>query len=284
MSIHSFVQDVRAGVFDRSFTERFRGRGFWAAMGYLACLAAIEALVLILALAAYAAPGLSALFASDPIGTYYPEGLIVTIEEGKVSTNVEEPFIVPTEGAAAESEESVPFSNMLVIDTNAEDPLAARAAYDAAILLTDDSIVVAKSEGETRVFSLAEIEHMEVSEEGVRALAKQAVLPAILVGIVVALIALFFGTLLLTATRAFLLVFFALVTWLLASVRGLKATYGESYVLSAYALTLAILAGIVSHLVLVTIPLGMTFVFFLAAILLNIRAQKGAEPEAVPVA
>lgn len=95
----------------------------------------------------------------------YPEELVLTIEGGVLTTNVEEPYFVPFPGELdarvdGESYDSSNYSSLVAIDT--EGSVGEYESYDSLILLTETSVVYPDDNtadvGGYRVLPLREIQ------------------------------------------------------------------------------------------------------------------------------
>ena len=224
-----FISDITQAIAGPSFIEGVRARTFGDGAWFVVKLAGIQTAVLMAVMAYHLAPMGAELSGRALVGEFYPEGLVVTVEDGIVSTNVEEPYLIST-GDAGEGEGS--FANAFVIDTAAANPLA---------LLTDDSILFQKDTGEIRAFSLSEIGDLTVSRESTAAFLQSAMPIIYIAGAVAAVFA--FGFILVFSVLYYLALslLLAAFVWVVSLIRGMKLSYGASYVVTLYALALPVL-------------------------------------------
>ena len=233
-----FISDITQAIAGPSFIEGVRARTFGDGAWFVVKLAGIQTAVLMAVMAYHLAPMVAEFSGRDLVGEFYPEGLVVTVEDGIVSTNVEEPYLIST-GDAGEGEGS--FANAFVIDTAAANPLDALVEYDTFALLTDDSILFQKDTGEIRAFSLSEIGDLTVSRESTAACLQSAMPIIYLAGAVAAVFA--FGFILVFSVLYYLALslLLAAFVWVVSLIRGMKLSYGASYVVTLYALALPVL-------------------------------------------
>lgn len=276
-----FFTTIQRSLTDVAFYhDLLKGRlrdGVWYLTKLLFVLGTME----ILFVAALATPYIPSAetFLRDNLATaeqVFPEGLEVTIDNGKLSTNSAEPVLLPIPDAWADvfasDDAAMTFSSLVVIDpaASAED----YSAKGAVVLFTETSAVFPDSDGGLRVFPLADLDlppafvidntMVDGLAESVRSMLSsvQPILWSVLAFCV------FILPFLLTAfsllSKMLWLLLPVLLLFAFAKARGLGRTYAEIYRLSLYGLTPVILVSTASSLV--NFPLGfwLSLVVFLA--------------------
>ncbi len=228
-----FLKTVRECTTPDGFVERFQHTSRKTAIGYFYKLHLLLSLVLYIPLLFLVGAGVVFIAKTDIIGTYYPHGLEVKIENGAVSTNVEEPYFVKNT-FSKNSSHSPAHANMLVIDTHATDTLSAFQTYDTMGLLTKEWLVTQDKNGKVSATSLKRITHTTISESSVRGFVK-TMMPYFILGLVVLLILTPFmiagGAMLMRLLWAFLA---ALCVRMIASSHTRPMSYRDAYVLSLF--------------------------------------------------
>jgi hypothetical protein len=248
-----FFQDVKTAVTGKNFTTNFIERPLRSAIWYHYRLALVVAALFTLAMGIYLLPGAFQFSLTNFVADYYPNNLVVTIDNGAVSTNVTEPYGLPQDGTAAGtlSVEDVSKNDMgtpthiLVIDTNAAEPLSAMERYDTAALLTKDQILI-RDDGEIRVFKLTDVT-LTISEEEVISWAEIVSPIAIVFVLVLAILFPFLMAAGLLIGTLFVALFYALIVLLIGRTHDLPLGYKKSYMLTLYLLTIPTMLTLVDN-------------------------------------
>lgn len=178
----------------------------------------------------------------------FPENLVVTIKAGQISTNTEEPAVIPL--ALGSSTPGLP-QNFLVIDS--KNPFDEARFREANTLLyaTKDTIYVANEKGGIEDSeSLKDMPDAVINRAQVVSWVGEATpflswVPFLIVG------GLFFVSLWVSAMLALGLVIGALFIMAIGRLRGRKFSYKQSYQIGLHAMTL----GILVNLVFVALPI-----------------------------
>ncbi len=229
-----------------------------AGLGYLywlfVCTSTITSIVLAI-LYASVRPQIQDFFdRSGPLlREMYPAELVLDIQSGALTTNVDEPYFLdpPFWGEDREDKEDMPL-HLLTIDTNAS--IDDFDAYDTVILATRTHIVAESDEG-IRAFSLSKIDEHVVVDKEIFDNTVDAAIPFLEAaplwidrGVMVGLLLLpFLGAGFAWAWYLFILLIWSLLAWLLSSMMGRKLTYGQIYRLGLYGVTLPILLGLIAQ-------------------------------------
>lgn len=104
----------------------------------------------------------------DQLPSFYPAELNITIINGQVQTNVQEPFFIPLDPGLFPDDlnqalRQQPIQNILVINTKAKPEDIYK--YQTFALLTSDALVIAETESDLRVQSLQEIKDLTVNRQ-----------------------------------------------------------------------------------------------------------------------
>lgn len=284
MCMKTFFRTLVRTMHDKSFYREIKGTSFSQALAYF-----LKYHLLITVVITVWAMGMVGWFlfggALDEIvgmtEELYPEDLAVTVEDGVVSTNVQEPYFVPIpqEWEADSKGQEVPFENILVIDTNTPVSLEAAETYSTAVLVGERSFGV---HNENRGFEIQRIpENVEVVIDRAWVEEKAAWISRMAKPIVFAVALLAIPTVVflsLSIVTLLYLLFAALLFWLVMKTKRLDYTYSQSYISSMYLVTLPQLV----MLLLGWIPFGRTIVFVVMAALLveeNKPQPEGASTE-----
>lgn len=191
------------------------------------------------------------------LNTFYPQDLIVTVENGTLSTNKQEPihFNIPE----LQDEE---IQHILTIDTSAQ--VENYPDYNSLILVTDEEYVYPENTPEG--YSVVQIdetgEHMTISRENYDQLLGEVVpllerlpsiAPYILIGIV--LLVPFFGAVFEFIRNIFSVGLFTLITWLISQVLKIKLNYTKLFQMGLHAATVPVLITAILFLFGVSLPL-----------------------------
>ncbi|HSW48424.1 MAG TPA: DUF1189 family protein, partial [Candidatus Saccharimonadales bacterium] len=178
----------------------------------------------------------------DKTITSYPSNLDLNIKNGKLSTNVKEPYFITFSGDKNQKDE---VQNFAVIDTKTPFSVTQFNKYSTLAWVTSDSILVKdKNQGELKAIDLTKVQDFTLNRNSVNTFASKAtpwlklLLPIVTVGIVVGLF----------IVNMFLMVyilFVAILIWVVLKLIKKPLSYGEAYKVGMYAITLELLVGVV---------------------------------------
>lgn len=274
------LRRVESSIYDLSFYRTVGQRKLSGALGYFALLVFVLSLLIsakpFIDIAGFAFQSSAEREAlKEEVASAYPDELIVTIENGRVSTNVPEPYPIPFPEAFKEAfvgDGRAP-QNLLVINTGKSISADDFEAFDTFVILGGDSIGVYQPDrqkaqiqglaglaGESLVIDKEEFISMTGTAE--KFIRWMAVALLFLVPLIV-----FFMT---AFAYLFYLLFGALLVMLVAKLRGVRLGYKEAYKAGLYLLTLPMLYEMISSPLLVPelhIPLVFTALLAVAAAL-----------------
>lgn len=177
----------------------------------------------------------------------YDDDLIITIEEGKLSINKEEPYVVsmPVNSTNA-------FENLLVYDSDGtlED---LENTYNTLILANDTNLLVQQGDS-VQVYPVGNFPDGEFTEEDLRVIAVTIRDLAKFIPYVV-------GTVLFLAVSFYYLVFrlaylfiIGVVLWTAGTVKGLSLKYLQYYGVAIHAMTLPLCIELLNNIFQVSLP------------------------------
>jgi hypothetical protein len=218
--------------------------------------------------------------AKSTIRVFYPSELIITVEDGKVKTNVKEPYFIefPEEFGATEA-------HFITIDTRARFEDIER--YDTTVLITDDTVFYADDPGYKTVpisKGMNIVFNKNVYDQFI-----ERVLPyldylsmAVYVLIITSLVIWpFLGAGLALAGRMIYLLFTSVVLWVVIKIMKKDLTYQKIYQLSIHALSLPIIFSTILGFFGVYIPLVYTGLLIIYMLIVVVKFEKTPPMEQV---
>lgn len=203
---------------------------------------------------------------ADRAASIYPSELEIMIEDGQVSTNVEEPYYITVPELAAES------ANLLVIDTKTPYSSAKFNEYKTAVWLSKDSIFY-KGNNKVEVMDLSKQQTNFVLNKSVYDGLVSTIRPylSLITPVVVvgSILVIFIGNIFLLV---YLLLLSALI-FLLVKLLKKSLTFGQSYKVGLHAITLPLIITTLMDLVGIA---GFSFMFTIIALvaaIINLAAE-----------
>lgn len=181
---------------------------------------------------------------------FYPSELTVSIQGGKLTTNVEEPYYVDFPDIDLGVKESS-LEHLIAIDTKAQATDIEK--YKSAVLLTSDAAVVRDDGGGYRLFPLSGMKQDLVLNKLIWGNIVDTLTPyfkyiptALYLSIVLSILLIpFVFTAFSLFGRLFYLLFASLLLLLVARVMKKKLSYPQVYRISMHAITLPVLLGFI---------------------------------------
>jgi hypothetical protein len=242
MKAMSLWRTIRASIYSPEFYRSLAERRLSFSFKYYYAFGVALAIVFSVTVSLQALPFIAQFIdkAGQELISHFPEELTVTLLDGEVSTNVEEPYILPLPSELRESAErdGTPTpTNLLVIDTAAQASAESWAAYDTFILLTKRNIVVGeRPEGRVQIQWLTDVPDVTIdrafverTSSDLRAFGKW-ISPLVVFGSWAIFMVLW------TFTLAYLLVG-GVLAWLVARVRKVPVSYRAAYQMAMHAWT-----------------------------------------------
>jgi hypothetical protein len=215
----------------------------------------------------------------DRVADLYPDDLVVTIEDGEASANVEQPYYIPMPPPLASS--STP-QYLAIIDTRPEVTIDELFDETSVIYLTKRTLVFINkyevSAGNTsrprvshQYVNVADIPNQTIDRSKAERIADMA--RPIVNGIAWAAPFVIFIALLAASVVGYLFiaVFGALIVWLLARMKGLRFSYRTSYVTALFALIPVAIWDLFTDIAGVGNYFLITLAIYILVILVNVR-------------
>ena len=207
--------------------------------------------------------------------SYYPDELSLTISNGKVSTNVAEPYLIKMpEELKGENN----FANLLVIDTKNGFTPERFNGYDTLALLNQNSIAYTTKNGEIRFEPLSNLPNIVIDKGLVRSLvtrlehmAKWAT-PLLVFAIILFM---FLAFVFLFSLKLVWLFLGALFVMLLAWLKKTRVNYSQAYRIGIHAMTISLFFTVLTFLGVPRVTFLFTLVF-LVFVWLNLSPKEEA--------
>lgn len=240
----NFLRDIKQSIYNRAYYKAIPNKSLGNAVSYFFLLIFVLTIIqtIFLAIPLYNGTNIFLDQGVKIVLTNYPKDLRVQIQNGKVTTNVTEPyFISMPEGF---EDKSTQYTHLLVIDTKTAFSQKQFTAYNAAVWLTGDSLFYKEKNGQLRGTDLSNIHDLTVDQSTLQQISKKIspwlhfVAPLL---VVVTLIGVFLGYLF----NFVYMLFLALVLLLVGKIISVKLTYGQAYKVCLHAITLGLLIAVV---------------------------------------
>lgn len=275
--------NLKNSFYNPSFYSSLSSQTIGKGMGFIAFWSFIGAVVAVLVIVVQAIPEMGRFSPLTYVESHYPDELVITIEDGIASTNVEEPYVIVLEGAGSEDGAS---SSIAVLDTKRDLTLSDISAHDALVVLTKDTVIVKKSEGETRLFPLSEVEDFELDKNKALELAEKSIYWFKVLIAPVAFLAASFMAAISVVYYLICGLIGALLVMLVGRFCKKQFGFGTAYAIALFAAGPIMLADIVYMLLgNIAFPSTAVFLIFMAVVIANVRKMVGpdsGEAESVP--
>jgi hypothetical protein len=197
----------------------------------------------------------------------YPEELVFTVENGKMSINQPEPFIVPMSSLPSleDTGSAEDFENFLVIDS--QGTLNDFETYNTLMLINESNILVG-SNGKIEVYPLRELPDLEITQETINELAATAEDFVRYIPYLILLVMLFLFLFYYLGFRLVYLLFVAMILYIIGRVRGQDLSFGNYYKIGLHTITLPLTVEFISMVL--GVPVALPFWFFIINILFGI--------------
>ncbi len=257
-----FFKTVKNSIYSPEFYRSVSQRSLFSALFYFLLLSVlITILQSINPIASFVTFGNKEVqkFVSSVVNSY-PQELEVKIQDGKVKSNVQEPYFIPIPKYMDESRNSE-YKNIAVIDTKTPFSASQFNMYKTLVWVSSDTaFIIGDNKGQIRTIDLSKSSDFTLNRKIIDSfVVKFSPLLKLLTPIVV--FAVFFGILTLHLLRLLYLFFLALLIRLLFKLLKQPKTYGDSYKIGLYAMTAGTIFGLLyGFLRLPGIPLSFTVI------------------------
>jgi hypothetical protein len=237
----------------------------------VAILSVVSAIFPIYTIATSLQPEMKSMLAKA--STMYPKELEVKVKNGIVTTNVEEPYFIKT--PTDDKDEVEP--NLIVIDTKTPFSVSQFDNYKSFVWVSKDAIYTKSQRNELKVYSLSKIDELTINKSMVDQLIAK-VSPWLVIVIPVLSVLIIIGLFIGYVFRLVYLFFLALCIFLMTKVMRCPISYGQSYTVGLYAMTLSFILGILQFFIK---GLNIPFLFTIIALIVvavNLRSTPAITP------
>ncbi len=266
-----FWQSLKRSVHDPEFyrevSKQSFSQGFSFFIRYILLLSAMVSLVILTYLGIFLFGGKFDEMMRDA-KSFYPDDLVVTIVNGKISINQEQPYAIPLPVSGNIKDKEGDLNYLAVIDTEYPITLEALKEYKTVTLVGESSIGFRDDSGTLKIYEIPKEVNMVIDRSWVDGTVDKGIGAIKKVGFGVAFVgvplAIFIGF---TIGVMMYLIFAALIVWIIARVNNLSYSYKQSYVASMYLITVPQALSVVFFWLAIIIPYFRTIIFIVLAIL-----------------
>jgi hypothetical protein len=228
----NFFLDLKNSFYGPSFYTLARTKSLGSAVVFLLLSALLTSFALVLVFTAIIIPTVLTVKPAEFVEQKFPAELAVTIENGKASANVEQPYILPIPDEDKLKDEK--FENYLVIDTRPDITVASLEGYKSVVVLTENSLYVSGDDEAGRVIPLTDADNVKIDKPFVVELVQG--LMSIFWIVVPILLIFAFPFVALFGVSYFLMVSLigAVIPLVISKIRKVPMTYGEAYKTALY--------------------------------------------------
>ncbi len=271
----SFFKQLKSSIYGPLFYQAASLVPAKEAFKYFSKLISIVALVAMVIFACVFVPVVTTVLSRDNVNkilSQFPSELTLTLKDGKASTNVQEPYIIPAPASAPTSDRAAEKTNLVVIDTKATASMESFIRYSTTFLITSDYIIGEKSNGQVTIQSLKGIPDMTLNR-GVIASFAEKILPYLKIVIPFMILLAFIGSFIgAYIINLILLLILTLVVWIVGLIRKTGIGYGTYYKLGLYAITPLVIISMFGALF--SLPWYVDWVVFFVLFFINTRFVK----------
>lgn len=235
----NFLHQVKSSIYDPDFYSALASKPVGKSLKYYFELASVIALLTTITFSVFVLPKIESFIDSfgSTIVSSFPAELEVKVREGKVSINVEEPYIVPVPKDFEVEAKKPEYENMLVINTKESFDLEKFENYKTFAFINEGSFVYKNDSGRVTIQSLNSVPNLTINRTTVSDWVSKTqpfvrALPFMLP--VLAFLAILIA-------YAFNLIYIAIVSifvWLLMKLRKIETSYKKSFQIALHAVTL----------------------------------------------
>lgn len=228
--IKRFWTNLKNSFYNPSFYSSLKNQPLKKGIKFIIALSTLYVILVAASISILILPQLKKISVSDYVDANYPQNLEITIKDGLVKTNVEEPYTIPI----PENDKAEGFKNLLTIDTTKDVSLDAVKNSGSVVYLSKDTLIINKSDQELRAISLSKVKDTTLNKDVVKRLGVKFLhyfwlgLPLII------LFGVLLGIVFIAASYLLFLVIGAFVPMLIAKFKHQKLTYKEAYKLSLF--------------------------------------------------
>jgi hypothetical protein len=269
----NFLRTIRDSIYSPSFYFGIPKKPFKSAIGYFFLLILILTIIQsILPIRIFLTTGQTEIKTFvDRVKNFYPAELEVKIENGKASTNVPEPYFIPSPfNVDDKTVKSNP--NLIVIDTKTPFSIEQFNQYKTYVWLTEDSIV-SNNKGQIQINDLSGTPNATINKTLVTGLIDKfspwlnLITPIVVIGLLIIFYIAY-------SFRLIYLFFLAFLIWLLTKLVNKPLPYWTSFKIGLYAMTLGLFVSLILNLIDVEGFSYMFTIISLAVVLINLSSTQ----------
>lgn len=279
-----FLRKIGNSIYDPAYYQELLEKPFSYSVKYFAGFFAIFALLLIVGFSLFYFPRIEVAL-NDGVRMVvdsYPEELVVTMKNGALSTNAQEPYFVKFPATMDENKSQADtFKNLITIDTKSEASVDNLSKYETMVLVTKNYIIYQKDNGQIVTQPLENISDVVIDKAFVNQFVEKyspwlkLLFPFFVIG-------LFIFVIFLLIFRLCYLFLAALLIWLVAYIKKVEISYGKSYQLGLHLMTLPLI--IISPFTFINFPFAFSLLLLILAFV-NIKKKEpvivAAQPETI---
>lgn len=214
----------------------------------------------------------------NKVTNIYPSELEIKIQKGKASTNVQEPYFIPLQ---FDTDKVGNISNLIVIDTKTPYSSDQFNQYETYAWLTEDSVFI-RNNNKIEANDLSKVSNITINRAFVTSLINKFtpwlkfITPLAITGILI-------GIYIAYSSRLIYLFFLALIIWVLAKFLKKPLSYGGSYKMGLYAMTLGLFVNLIlSFFKFPGFPFMLTIIS-IGVVLINLSKVEKTETQPVSI-
>lgn len=278
---------IKNSIYNPKYYNEVIEKPFSYSLKYLLVFALLFALVFTIVATIKFIPVVNFLSEKAPqIANYFPQELTVIIKDGKVLTNVQEPYFIKIPQEMKDNNiqtDATNFDNLVVIDTKNKFDIDTFKSYKTFVLLTLDSIVYIDGNNQISIGSLSEVKNFTLNKEKVLSFIN-IVKPFLVILYPIVFVGAYIIGYGVVMFNMIYLLFGALGIWAVARIKGVKIGYKKSYQVGIHLMTSAII--IVSILGAFSIKSPIPYLFSILLIIsavLNLKKNTEQSSISTPV-
>lgn len=262
-----FLKAIKFSIYNPAFYAKIKSQSLASSLKYFFLLILVLCLINILFL-------FSELVIKIPleirdfsfrIVDSYPKDLEVTVDNGQVITNTQEPFFVPFPKSGQEIEASS-LNNLLVIDTKTPFSSTQFNQYKTLMWLTRDSLFYQNREFDQRSLDLTKFQNIKINRDFIQNIVDK-INPWLKFFGPILLLVVFIGLYLGFTFQLIYFLFLGILIFFLSSIFKWGLNYSASYKTAIYASTLGFLVDLILlHTGIYTHFYGFAFMFTLISL------------------
>jgi hypothetical protein len=263
--LKNFWFDVKHSFYGPDIYASRLKESFWKGVYFILKFGLIMSIVLSISFLLALRPVYKELLTGNFVEKYYPnEDLQIDIKDGKVSTNVEEPYIVKAPNDLNKNQRDLDKKeNLFVIDTSDNLVLEKINSYNSYLVLTKDSLIINQSSVRSQTMSLSFIKDLTINENNLMDWSTKLAGVIKIASIPLMILLVLFSTLGYVLSYLFVSIFAALIVMLVGKIFKRNLSYKESYKISLFAFgPLLVINTIALIFTVANIPSFVSFLIF----------------------